>query len=84
MKICENKRACHCLTFDPGLSLYYNFRHLKATGPIVTSIYKERPWAEVRKVCSNRLGHMTKMAGMPIHCKNLYKSSSLEPVDRLP
>ena len=55
----------------------------KATGPVVTNFYKERPWAEGRKICSNSPGHMTKMATMPIHGKNLYKSSSLEPVDGL-
>ena len=46
----------------------------KATGPIVTNFYIERPWAEGRKVCSNSPGHMTNMAAMPIHGKSLYKS----------
>ena len=31
------------------------------------------------KVCSNGLGHMTKMAAMPIYGKNLKKSFSPEP-----
>ena len=52
----------------------------KATGPIVTNFYIERPWAEGRKVWSNRPGHMTNLAAMPIRGKNLYKSL-LEPVD---
>ena len=30
----------------------------------------------------NNLGHMTKMAAMPIYDKNLQKSSSLELVDQ--
>ena len=38
-------------------------------------------WNEGTKVCSNGLGHITKMAAMPIYGKNLYKYmySSLEP-----
>ena len=32
-----------------------------------------------RKFYHNSLGHMTKMAAMPIYGKNLKKSSSLEP-----
>ena len=34
------------------------------------------------KVSSNGLGHMTRMAAMPIYGKNLKKSSSLEPKGR--
>ena len=34
------------------------------------------------KVYLNGLGHMTKMAPMPIYGKNHKKSSSLEPVNR--
>ena len=34
--------------------------------------------------CSNRPGHMTKMAAMPIYGKNLKKSSSPEPIDQWP
>ena len=33
------------------------------------------------KICINELGHMTKMAAMPIYGKNLKKSSSLELMD---
>ena len=36
------------------------------------------------KVCSNGPGHMTKMASMPIYCKNLKKSSSPEPKAQWP
>ena len=71
----------HCLTFDLGSHSITISDISKATGPIVTDFYIEWPWAEGKKVCSNSLGHMTKMAVMPFHGKNLNKSSSLEPVD---
>ena len=34
------------------------------------------------KTNTNELGHMTKMATMPIYGKNLKKSSSPEPTDQ--
>ena len=34
------------------------------------------------KINTNELGHMTKMAAMPIYGKNLKESSSPEPVDK--
>ena len=34
------------------------------------------------KINTNELGHMTKMAAMPIYGKNLKKSSSSEPIDQ--
>ena len=34
------------------------------------------------KINTNELGHMTKMAAMPIYGKNLKESSSPEPVDQ--
>ena len=34
------------------------------------------------KINTNELGHMTKMAAMPIYGKNLEKSSSPEPIDQ--
>ena len=36
------------------------------------------------KVCSPHLGHMTKMAAMPIYGKNPLKSSSPEPKGQWP
>ena len=38
----------------------------------------EPPWEGGKKVYINGLGHMTKMAAMPIYGKNLKKSSSPE------
>ena len=73
----------HCLTFDPGLSYYDNFKHLlKATGPIVTKSHLEPPGADGTKICSNPIVHMTNMATTPIYGKILSKSSTPELVDR--
>ena len=36
------------------------------------------------KIYTNELGHMTNMAAMPIHGKNLKKSSSPESIDWWP
>ena len=36
------------------------------------------------KIYTNDLGHMINMAAMPIYVKNVYKSSSPEPIDRWP
>ena len=36
------------------------------------------------KICTNELGHTTKMAAMPIYGKNLQKSSPPEPMDQWP
>ena len=43
--------------------------------PIIAKFYVEPPWEGGTKVYINRLGHMTKMAAMPIYGKNLKKSS---------
>ena len=36
------------------------------------------------KIYTNEMGHMTNMAAMLIYSKNLKKTSSPEPIDRLP
>ena len=41
-------------------------------------------WDGGTKVCSNCIGHITKMAAMPIYGKNLKKSSFPEPKGRWP
>ena len=46
---------------------------LYPTGPNVTKFLLEPPWAEGIKVCTNPQGHMTNMATMSSHGKNLYK-----------
>ena len=50
-----------------------------------SQFYVEPPWVGGTKVCSRHLGHMTKMAVMPIYGKKLktpQKSSSPEPAGR--
>ena len=48
--------------------------------PIKAKLYVEPPWEGGTKDCLNGPGHMTKMAAMPIYCKNLQKFLSPEPV----
>ena len=47
--------------------------------PIKAKLYVEPPFIGGTKVYINGLGHMTKMAAMPIYGKNLKKPSSPEP-----
>ena len=42
----------------------------ETAGPIKAKFYLEPPWVGGTKVCSRHLGHMTKMAAMPIYGKN--------------
>ena len=46
---------------------------LYLTGPNVTKFLLEPPWAEGIKIYTNPRGHMTNMATMSSHGKNLYK-----------
>ena len=52
----------------PASSVHIFFS--KTTWPIKAKFYVEPPWVEERKVCSQHLGHMTKMAATPIYGKN--------------
>ena len=52
---------------------------LETAWPIEAKFYVEPPWDGGTKVWSNGLGHLTKMAAMPIYVKNLKESSYLEP-----
>ena len=54
----------------------------ETTSPIATKFHIQLSGPLGKKNCSNGLGHMTKMAAMPIYGKNLKKSSSPEPLDR--
>ena len=56
----------------------------ETTWPIKAKFDAEPPWEGGTKLCTNGPGHMTKIAAMPIHGKNLHKSSSPEPVGRFP
>ena len=51
----------------------------ETTGPVKVKFHMELLWDGGTKAYSNGPGHMTKMAAMPIHGKNLNKSSSPEP-----
>ena len=63
----------HSLTFlkDHSVSTFSNIFFSETTGPVEAKVHMEFPWDGWTKVCSNGLGHMTKMAAMPIYGKNL-------------
>ena len=54
----------------------------ETTRPIITKFHMQPLGHLGTKNCSNDLGHLTKMAAMPIYGKNLTKSSSPEPTNR--
>ena len=62
----------HSLTLDQGhsYSTFSNFFSLESPTPIEAKFHVAPPWDEEMKVYSNALGHMTKMATMPICGKN--------------
>ena len=45
---------------------FSNIFYSETTGPVEYKFYVEPPWDEKTKYYSNGLGHMTKMAAMPI------------------
>ena len=45
----------------------------KSACPIKAKLFVERPWIGGTNVCSWHLGHMTKMAAMPIYGKKPFK-----------
>ena len=87
----------NCSNDDLGLTLIYFMARpssdhppfskiffSKTAGPIEAKFHVDPPWVGGTKVCSGHLGHMTKMAAMPIYDKNLQKSSSMEPKGQWP
>ena len=86
MKIYEVQMSRSLTDLGPNLSdsICLNFFSTITTRPIEAKFRVEPPWDGGTKVYSKGLGHMTKMADMPIYGKNLLKSSSLEPKSRLP
>ena len=60
----------HCLTDDSSSMTIANI-FSKVMGPVVTKLHVEPPGAEGMKTCTNCSGHMTIMAPMPIHGRNL-------------
>ena len=63
-------------------STFSNIFSSETAWPIKAKFYVEPPWEGGTIVYINGLGHMTKMAAMPIYGKNLKKSSSPEPEGR--
>ena len=63
-------------------STFSNFFSLETTRLTETKFHVDHPWDGRTKIYSNALGHMTKMASMPIYGKSIKKSSSLEPKGR--
>ena len=53
------------------VSTFSNIFSSVTTGPIETKFHVEPPWDGRTKISSNGLGHMAKMAAMPIYVKNL-------------
>ena len=64
------------------MSTFSNIFSSETTGLIEVKFHVEPPWDGGTKICSNGPGHITIMADVPIYCKHLKKSSSLEPKDR--
>ena len=63
----------HSLTFfkDHSVLTFSDFSFLKTARPVEAKFHVEPPWDGETKACSNGLGHMTKMAAMPIYGKNI-------------
>ena len=74
----------HSLTLVQGHSdsRFSNCFFLETAWPIKAKFYVEPPWDSRTKIWSNGPAHMTKLAVMPIHGKNISTSTSLESKDR--
>ena len=72
MKLYEYQRSRSLIDLGPNLSdsIFLNFFSSITTWPIRAKFHMEPPWDRKTKDCSNGLGHMTKMAAMPIYGKN--------------
>ena len=85
MKVCEYSRSRLFLDLGPRS---FTYEHLKLTflrnhRAILTNfIYASGNMEMI--MFQYDVGHMTKMAVMPIYGKNTYNSSSLEQVDGFP
>ena len=66
---------CSAVHRCPRRPPFSNVFSSETAWPIKVKFYVEPPWEGGTKVCINGLGHMTKMAAMPIYGKNLKKSS---------
>ena len=70
-----------CSVVRPSSSTISKIFFSETAWPIKLKFYVEPPWVGRMKVCSQDLGHMTKMAATPIYGKNPSKTSP-EPVGR--
>ena len=64
--------------------IYKNIVFSETIGPIELKFHMKTPYNKLVKFSANCLGHMTKMANMPIYGKNPLKTSSPEPEGWLP
>ena len=76
-----------CRTYIPqsSLSTISSIFFSETACRIKAKFYVEPPWIGGTKFCPLHLGHMTKMAAMPIYGKNpskMFFSGSLEPAGR--
>ena len=73
MTFYEYQRSRSFIDLGPNLSdsIFLNFFSSITTWPSEAKFHLEFPWDGGMKVCSNSLGHMTKMATMPIYGKIL-------------
>ena len=71
MKLYEYQRSRSFIDLGPNHSslIFLNFFSSITTCPIEAKFYVKSPWNDGTKACSNCLGHMTKMATMPIYSK---------------
>ena len=69
MNLYENQRSRSFTDLGPNHfdSILLNFDSSITTWPFEAKFYVVSPGDEGTKACSNCLGHMTKMATMPIH-----------------
>ena len=79
MKLYEYQRSGSFIYLGPScsVSIFSNFFSSVTVKPIEAKFHVALSWDGGMEVTSNGLGHMTKMAAMPIYGKNVIKSSSL-------
>ena len=71
MKLMSTKGQDHDLGPNLSDSIFLNFFSSITTRSTEAKFHVEPPWDRGTKACSNGLGHITKVAAMPIYGKNL-------------
>ena len=82
MYVCMH--SCMHVCLYVCMSTFSNIFSSETTGPFEAKFNVEPTWDGRLKICSNGIGHMTKIAAVPIYGKNLKTSSSPEPKGRWP